>query len=279
MLGLAWSELFLMLLPAMIAAEGSNLQASRYLGFDRPRALPVALGALAGLVGYLPAVALAGLWVKVLPPVLVERFPDVSRIFEGSRPEQAAVVAVAVGIAPLCEEAAFRGHLQRTLTRAAGPAVAIGLGAILFAVRHLDPLRFAPLVLLGAVFGWLAWRGGSLWPAIAAHAANNAVASGIALAGPGGSRADAAEPGAGALLAILAGGGALVVAILAAYRRATPPPLPPEAYVVLREPADPSTRFRLGAIPERLVRAAFVGLAALLALSLGAALWERTAGP
>jgi hypothetical protein len=157
--------------------------------------------------------------------------------------------------------------------------VAIALGALLFAVRHLDPVRFAPLVLLGAVFGWLAWRGGSLWPAIAAHAANNAVASAIALAVPDRAGADAAEPGAGALVLILAGGGALVAAILAAYRRATPAPSTPEAYVTLRDPADPSTRFRFGAVPERLVRAAFVGLAALLALSLGTALWERAAAP
>jgi membrane protease YdiL (CAAX protease family) len=277
-LGLAWSQVFAMLLPAWIAAEGSNLRAARYLGLDRPRALPVVLGALIGLAGYLPAAALAGLWVGILPRQLVERFPDVARIFEGSIVVQVTVTVIAVGLAPICEEAAFRGYLQRTLARAVGPAAAIGIGALLFALRHLDPLRFAPIVFLGALFGWLAWRGGSLWPAIAAHAANNAVASATALAGAGEGRPDAG-PHVGTLLAILLAGGTLVAALAIAYRRATPPPAPADAAVELRDASDPSTRFHPRRVPELLVRAALLGVAALFALALGSALWERATGP
>ena len=180
-LGLAWSELFTMLLPAAIAAAGSNLRVPSYLGLDRPRAVPIALGALLGGAGFLAANGIMALWVMVLPPQVLRMFPDVGRIFEGPPLTRAVVVLVACLLAPLCEEAAFRGYLQRTLARAVGPAPAIALAALLFALRHLDPVRLPALVFLGALFGWLAWRTGSLWPAVAAHAANNACAVAVTL--------------------------------------------------------------------------------------------------
>lgn len=263
-LGLAWSELFTMLLPALVAAEGSNLRAVRFLGLDRPKALPVILGALVGLVGYLPAAAVAGLWVGILPRELVERFPDVSRLFHGTVWAQVAMTALAAGLAPVCEEAAFRGYLQRTLERASGPRVAIAVSGLLFAARHLDPLRFAPLVLLGVLFGWLSWRSGSLWPAIAAHAANNAVGCAAALLGLGGEhRAADAGPARAALVPLLAGGAALA-ALAYAYRRATPLPPPPGAEP--REPGLPTARFVPALVPMRLQWAGIFGVLALLAL-------------
>jgi uncharacterized protein len=278
MLGLAWSELFAMLLPAWIAAEGRNLKAARYLGFVRPRPLPVFLGALLGAAGFVAATGLAGLWILALPRRLVEWLPDVARIFEGSPALQVVVTAVAVVLAPICEEAAFRGYLQRTLARALGPWTAIGLAALLFALRHVDPVRFLPLVFLGALFGWLAWRSGSLWPAIAAHAANNAIAAALTLTGSGSEAVEAVPTVREALVPLLAGGAALAV-LAFLYLRATPAPPPPDAAVEPRDPARPWDRFRPDLVPEWLTAAAIAGLAALLALALGAAVWDGLAGP
>lgn len=276
-LGLAWSELFTLLLPALVAAEGSNVRALRYLGLDRARPLTVLLGALLGAAAFLAASGVMTAWVTVLPARVLDAFPDVARIFEGSRPAQVVVVFVAAALAPLCEEAAFRGYLQRTLARSLGPAAAIGLTALLFGVRHLDLVRFPALVLLGAVFGWASWRSGSLWPAVAAHAANNALATAFALGVGGGD--GAAQPALADALAPLAAGGAALAVVVAAFRLATPdPPLPDEA-VVLRDPTDPSTRFRLDRVPRVLTGAAAAGLAALSLLALLAPLWERVAGP
>ena len=271
-LGLAWSELFTMLLPAVLAAAGSNLRPARYLGFDRLRPLPTALGALLGLAGFVAANGVMALWVMVLPRRVLEWFPDVGRIFEGPPLARAVVVAVAGLLAPLCEEAAFRGYLQRTLLRAAGPASAITATALLFALRHLDPVRFPALALLGALFGWLAWRGGSLWPAIAAHAANNAAAIATALFAGSGAAA-LSRPTLREAIAPLLVGGAAALGLAAAFRAAAPQA--PGADLPLRNPANPSTRFRLQLVPGGLLLAVAAGLAGLLALLVWSAATAR----
>lgn len=266
-LGLAWSELFTMLLPAAVAAAGANLKPARYLGFDRPRALPIALGALLGGAGFLAASGVMALWVIVLPRRVLEWFPDVGRIFEGPPFARAVVIAVAGLLAPVCEEAAFRGYLQRTLQRAAGPASAIAITALLFAVRHLDPVRFPALALLGVLFGWLAWRGGSLWPAIAAHAANNAAAVATALLGGIGEAAPP-RPTLGEALVPLLVGCTAVVGLAAAFQLAVPAATAEAAPLPLRDASDPSTRFRVRLVPGALVAAATAGLVGLLLLLL-----------
>ncbi len=268
-LGLAWSELFTMLLPAAVAAAGSNLRVASYLGLDRARPVPVALGALLGAAGFLAANGVMALWVIVLPPQVLRIFPDVGRIFQAPPLARAALVVVAGLLAPVCEEAAFRGYLQRTLARAVGPARAIAVAAVLFALRHVDPVRFPALVFLGVLFGWLAWRSGSLWPAVAAHAANNACAVVLALAvAP---EPDAAHPALQEALLPLLLGGAILAVLAGAFRHATgaapgPPPLP------LRDPADPSTHFRLHLVPDALAGAVALGLLGLIGLLVRLAL-------
>ncbi len=79
--------------------------------------------------------------------------------------------------APLREELFFRGFMQRGLAEQRGPARAIVVTAFVFSAFHLDPVGLAARFELGVLFGLLAWRAGSLWPAIAAHAANNAISS------------------------------------------------------------------------------------------------------
>jgi hypothetical protein len=270
LLGLAWSELFALLLPALVATAGCNLRAGRYLGLDRPRPLPVALGALLGGAGFLAANGVMVAWVAVLPRRVLDAFPDVARLFEGSLTLRVVVTLVAVVVAPFCEEAAFRGHLQRTLSRAVGPAAAIGLTALLFAVRHLDVVRFPALVLLGAVFGWAAWRSGSLWPAVAAHLTNNALASTLALGGAGAGNAEV--PTLAQAFWPLALGGAALALVASGYRLATPSPPAPAEAIALRDPLDPSTRFRPDRVPPGLAVAILVGLATLSALALTAPL-------
>jgi hypothetical protein len=49
--------------------------------------------------------------------------------------------------------------------------------AFVFSAFHLDPVGLAARFELGLLFGLLAWRSGSLWPAMAAHGANNLISS------------------------------------------------------------------------------------------------------
>ena len=50
--------------------------------------------------------------------------------------------------------------------------------AFVFSAFHLDPVGFLARFELGLLFGLFFFRTGSLWPGIAAHAANNLVSTG-----------------------------------------------------------------------------------------------------
>ena len=263
-LGLAATQLFAFLLPAVVATVGSNLSPRAYLRLRAPGPAPVVLGALAGGAAYLVAGAIMTATQRVLPESWVKLF-DVARIFEGPSWERAALSALAVAVAPACEELTFRGYLQSTLALRRRPVGAIAAGAVLFAALHLDPVRFPALVALGLVFGWLTWRAGSIWPAVAAHAANNGISMILLLTvGP----TDGAAPPPGAVAAMLAFGVASLAALGLAYRAATPRPPPATDALVLRDPASPAIAWHPSRVPPALARAAAGGVAILLLLAV-----------
>ncbi len=264
--GLVWSELFVFLLPALVLTTGSNLRAVPYLRLGRVRPAPVALGALVGAAGTILAMAVMAAAQRVMPRSWIETF-DVARLFDRSLAERAVLALLATLVAPVCEEIAFRGYLQSTLLCRRTPAAAIAGSTLLFALIHLDPVRFPALLVLGAIFGWLAWRSGSLWPAIAAHAANNGVVSLFALAGPPEAR-ELESPPALAIAGALALGVAALVPLLGAFRSVAGGPVPPESAFALRDPSDRSTGFRLRRVPARLQVAMLLGVQLLLALAI-----------
>jgi membrane protease YdiL (CAAX protease family) len=261
-LGLAWTEVFAFLLSALVATAGSNLRAAPYLRLGRVRPAALALGGLAGAAGYLFAGSLLALTQRMFSPRVVEAF-DPGRLFEGSRPERLALAAVATLLAPVCEEIAFRGYVQTTLGLRRGPAAAIAGSAVLFALLHMNPVLFPALAVLGAVFGWLAWRAGSIWPAVLAHAVNNAITSSSVF----GDRTPPPDsPPLSAVAVTLAVGAVGLLVVVAAFRAATSEPAPLAGAIVLRDPGDPSIRFTLARVPPRLLAATVLGATLLAAL-------------
>jgi uncharacterized protein len=264
-LGLAWSEVFAFLLPAAAAAAGGNLRPGPFLLLSRrPTTAQVALGLACGATGFVAATGLMALTASLVPESWVEAF-DVTHLFQGPPGSRFLLAAVAAVLAPLCEEAAFRGYVQSALSTRLRPGAAIAGSALLFAAMHLDPVRFPAVLALGALFGWLAWRSGSLWPAIAAHAANNGVAAVLALGGV--AEAGAEGPDRRAALAMLGVGALLLLPVALAFRTAAPLPPPAEEAIVRRDPSDPSIRFAMRRVPPAYLAAAAVGLALLLAIS------------
>lgn len=83
--------------------------------------------------------------------------------------------AAVVLIAPLVEELLFRGLLQNALMRHMQPIAAIIIAAIIFAAVHLQIYATPALMVVGAAFGLLYYRTGSLRTTIALHMANNAL--------------------------------------------------------------------------------------------------------
>ena len=131
-------------------------------------------------------------------------------------------LAVAV-IAPWGEELFFRGLLQRGLVPHLGRGSAIVASAGLFALCHGGwPLRTGSFV-LGVALGYLVDRCGSLWPALAAHAANNTAVVLVAWLGVAPSRwlSPPLPPGSAAGLEALLAASCGVLALAWSGRRAT----------------------------------------------------------
>lgn len=171
-------------LVTQLALVLATLRWARRTGFDPRRLLrlttpppPLALlfGAGVGVAGVLAGAGLHSLTKEVLPARLVEMF-DVGRVLMRSGLSQSVLIAVISLLPAFCEEVAFRGGLQSALMGRRSPARAVALSALVFAVFHLDPVRFPGVLLLGIAFGWLAWRTGSIWPSMVAHAVNNGTA-------------------------------------------------------------------------------------------------------
>jgi membrane protease YdiL (CAAX protease family) len=78
---------------------------------------------------------------------------------------------LALAIAPaVCEELLFRGALQSSI---ANRWLALVVPAVAFGAFHASPKKFLPAAALGLLLGAIRARAGSLWPAVAFHAANN----------------------------------------------------------------------------------------------------------
>lgn len=94
-------------------------------------------------------------------------------------PQGLAAVGVAflMSVLPgVCEESLYRGYMQRGLLRRWSPVTAIGLTSLFFAVMHMDVQHSLGVLPLGVWFGFVAWRTGSVWPAVLCHFVNNLAA-------------------------------------------------------------------------------------------------------
>ncbi|MFN2525430.1 MAG: lysostaphin resistance A-like protein [Actinomycetota bacterium] len=96
--------------------------------------------------------------------------------------EFAALTLLVVGVAPLVEEFLFRGLLMRYFLSKMRASWAIVATALFFAMFHAVVVLIPTLFVLGLFLGWVAYRHNSIYPAIALHAVNNAVAM-VAVAG------------------------------------------------------------------------------------------------
>lgn len=95
--------------------------------------------------------------------------------------DQGVALAIAtgilvVGIAPFVEEFFFRGFLFAAMRNGFGVWGGAFMSGAIFGAVHLKPEFFVPLAVLGVALALLYEKTGSIWPCIAMHAANNALA-------------------------------------------------------------------------------------------------------
>lgn len=130
----------------------------------------------AGLVAFL-AFALA--WTQ-LTGLEAEQDTLKSLGTDASTANLVATAIVVVGLAPVAEEILFRGLAFRALRNALpvwAAAAAIGIGFGMIHYTGPDSVGvLVPLAVLGALFCLLYEWTGSLWPPIALHVVNNALA-------------------------------------------------------------------------------------------------------
>ena len=134
-----------------------------------------ALFALAALAVSLGFTIAYGLLVQATgPEFLVPPEIEGEMIFRG-----AGIVLsleALVLMTPLAEEVFFRGFVFAGLLPRLGPGPAIVLSSLVFSAFHFEPAVLIPIFVTGAALAWLYRRTGSIWPCIAAHASQNALA-------------------------------------------------------------------------------------------------------
>ena len=142
----------------------------------RPLGRDAALGTLAAVpVLFALAWALGEVWTRLVPvpPESFRPFEALTRTADG----RLTVILFAMVAAPLVEELVFRGLVQRPLERRWGPAPAIAVTALLFALVHALPWVLPIHLLLGAAFGFVVYATRSVWAGVLLHAAHNSFAA------------------------------------------------------------------------------------------------------
>jgi len=154
------------LVALAVAVAPMGWRALPALGFRPARFWTIVLGAVGALV---VSVAVTQFGIE---PEGVKQAMDVARtpaLFVAS-------LTVMALLAPLVEEAVFRGLLYGWLAGRWGTTIAWLISSILFAAAHVEPAHIILVLPLGLWFGWLRQRTDSLWPSLVAHMVNNGLA-------------------------------------------------------------------------------------------------------
>ena len=146
----------------------------RTFALHRPRAAvwPATLVLVTG--AWLLGIELATVqnWISPFPEDFLKRFAELFDALN-TLPLIASLALVAL-LPGVCEELLCRGFILQSLRARFGAGAAVLLTAIAFGLLHLDPFRLAPTIFLGILFGLIVVWTGSIYPAMLAHACNNA---------------------------------------------------------------------------------------------------------
>lgn len=140
--------------------------------YIRGRQIAMAIG------GWVATAMLIGIYVQTLKSIThVEPEPHNIRLATELMREHPAVAGLVVVIlAPITEEALFRGLLFGALRKWFSATSTILITAAVFAAFHLDLKFFIPMFLLGVLLGWARHTANSIWFGVGIHIFQNALA-------------------------------------------------------------------------------------------------------
>lgn len=143
----------------------------------RPSLSAMAIGVGAAVLVHPLSVELSQLMVEhdVFPP-LPEAVQRIMLTMQSSEQPLWVLLMVFAVTPAICEELAFRGFILSGLARGGRLAIAIGLSSVMFGIIHMIPQQAFNAALIGLILGLLAVYSRSLFPAIAFHFCNNAIA-------------------------------------------------------------------------------------------------------
>ncbi len=154
------------LIALAVAMAPVGPQALPALGFRGVGWRPIVLGTLGALV---VSVAVTQLGIEPQGVKQALEFARDPALFLAS-------LVVMAGLAPLAEEAVFRGLLYGWVAGRWGTTAGWLVSSLAFAAAHVEPAHVILVLPLGLWFGWLRRRTDSLWPSLVAHMVNNALA-------------------------------------------------------------------------------------------------------
>jgi sodium transport system permease protein len=174
--GLLISQVFLLLLPALLFLRVGGYHAARTLSLGAPKGRGLLAGVLI-IAGGTPLVWFLT-WVQgfflPLPQEFLEGMTDFLQADSLSR---VLWLLVLVAVTPaICEEVLFRGVFLSGIRSRLTPLRAIVLNGIVFGAFHVPfatVYRLLPSTILGMLLAWVVLRTRSLWPAVLMHFANN----------------------------------------------------------------------------------------------------------
>lgn len=142
-------------------------------GVTPTRALALGLGLSLGISIKFPADALSALIERYYPLSEVERAIQSEQLRHDNLGQVIGLVVVVGIVGPVVEELLYRGIVFKLLQRARGTWVASVFVTIAFALAHLQPRAFVPLLLVSAVLTFLRARTETIWASVAGHVAFN----------------------------------------------------------------------------------------------------------
>jgi membrane protease YdiL (CAAX protease family) len=124
-----------------------------------------------------PGLWIAGIALNLLSALIFGYTTPVTPTqFPGNALEAVALALTTVVVAPICEEIMFRSYVQRAYERR-GIWTGIVVGGLIFSLYHLRFQGVFALIPVALGLGFVVWRTGSVYPAMAMHAAFNTIAT------------------------------------------------------------------------------------------------------
>ena len=223
-------DLVLFMLPALVTAMLVTRLPATLLMLDRRPDGRMLMWGLLALVLAVPAMETLIAWNNAiqLPPAIEEQLRQsemqaqkMIEVMLGGHSAGSLVMGILlVGmLAPLAEELFFRGCLQRLFTTGGmNGHVAVWLTAAIFSALHGQVYGFVPRMVLGALFGYAALWGRSLWVPVLMHALNNTLYVVARYVGQGSGEIAIAGDDGGNLLMTAASALLTVVCVAMMYR-------------------------------------------------------------